>query len=147
MVLCGSLPSRRYRGIYHDIGKQELRFISCHKPLEGVLLPESPPRVLHDQTFMKCFVTLWTQKNMFELSVLLLSFAWYSRARACHTSMIYAHTFFPERSWSWISTKSATPPDTALAGMLPPPNSSASDSDAAARALLAGREETWRAMK
>jgi len=90
---------------------------------------------------------LHTHKNIFELSVLLLSFAWYSRARVCHTSMIYAHTFFPERSWSWISTKSATPPDTALAGMLPPPNSSASDSDAAARALLAGREETWRAMK
>jgi len=54
--------------------------------------------------------------------------------------MIYADTFFPERSWSWISAKSATPPEIALAGMLPPPNSSASDSDAASRALLTRRE-------
>jgi len=56
-VLCGSLASRRYRGIHDDIGKQELRFISRQKLLEGILLPESPPRVLRDPPFMQCRVT------------------------------------------------------------------------------------------
>ena len=56
MVLCGSSTSRRYRGIHNDIGEQELRFISRHKPLEGVLLPESPPWVLHDPPFIQCLV-------------------------------------------------------------------------------------------
>ena len=48
----------------------------------------------------------------------------------------HGHTFLPERSWPEISTKSATPPDTAFAGMFtPPPSTSARESVAAASAL------------
>jgi hypothetical protein len=48
----------------------------------------------------------------------------------------HGHTFWPERSWPAILTKSATPPDTALAGIFPPPpNMSANESVAAATAL------------
>jgi len=67
VVLCGSLASRRYKAIHYDIGGKELRFISRHKPLEGVLLPESPPRVLRDPLFIQCLVTkgrLFKLKNI-----------------------------------------------------------------------------------
>ena len=57
MVLCGLWASRRYRGIHDDIGKQELRFISRQKLLEGILLPESPLRVLRSPPFMQFRVT------------------------------------------------------------------------------------------
>ena len=66
MVLYGSSASRRYRRIHDDIGEQELRFISRHKPLEGILLPESPPRVLSDPSFIQCLMTphLYTHNSL-----------------------------------------------------------------------------------
>ena len=36
----------------------KLPFKTCHKSLEGVLLPESPPRVLRDPPLIQCLVTL-----------------------------------------------------------------------------------------
>jgi len=64
VVLCGSSASIRYRGIHDNIGKQELRFIFRHKPLEGVPLPESSPRVLRDPPFIQCLVT--ERRSIFE---------------------------------------------------------------------------------
>jgi len=58
VVLRGSSASRRYKGIHDNIGKQELRFVSRHKPLEGVFLPESSPKVLRDPPFIQCLVTI-----------------------------------------------------------------------------------------
>jgi len=59
---------REYRGIHTDIGEQELRFIFRHKSLEGVLLPESSPRVLRDPPFVQGLVTLFPSRNTIQRS-------------------------------------------------------------------------------
>jgi len=52
LVLYGLSTLSRYRKARHNIKKIRLRFMTGHKPLEGVSFPESPPglplRVLHD---------------------------------------------------------------------------------------------------
>ena len=62
-----------------------------------------------------------------------------------HARTLSHKTFWPERSCPAMLTKSATPPDTASAGMFPGPTRSASERVAAVRVLQSVvRELGWR---
>jgi len=49
---------QKTQGDTRQLGWTKMRFITRHKPLEGVLLPESPPRVLRDPPFIHRLLTL-----------------------------------------------------------------------------------------